>query len=144
MFMITRFGAKSEEFLRIAPKRTIFIQAASGSERTRRCSKWNTALANLGRADCHSDNNLPQIDAASEPKVPGAPLHWRGMALAVSVRIGEFLRSCVIAEHALRFSRGRDAAAKLVETAKMARWLRIGPPISAGAPPPGGRVGTPT
>jgi hypothetical protein len=91
--MITRFGAKSEEFLRVAPKRTIFIHADNGSDRTRHCSKWNTALANLGRADCNSDNYLPQIDAASEPKAPGAPLPWHEMAAAVGVRIDEFFRS---------------------------------------------------
>jgi len=93
MFMITRCGAKSEEFLRIAPKRTIFIQADSGSERTQFCSKWNTALASLGHVGSNSDNNLPQSDATSEPKVPGATLPRRATATTVSVRIDEFLRS---------------------------------------------------
>jgi hypothetical protein len=58
--MITRFDATSEEFLRrIALNHTIFINADSGAGRIQRCSKWNTARANLGRADCNSDNNLP-------------------------------------------------------------------------------------
>jgi hypothetical protein len=91
--MITRFGAKGEEFLRVAPKRTIFIYIKRGSERTQRCSKWNTARANLGRADGNSANNLTQSDAASEPKVPGAPLPRCATASGVSVRIDEFLRS---------------------------------------------------